>query len=183
MHLATVTKKCVWCLCSWSYPDFVCTNEYPTAFFSSCFVFFCRPKISEELQTLILRMLDKNPDTRIAIPEIKVLQQTNAGQNTEKDIAMWFIMCHSPMWLAHQTVTLWLSLQLGSLSSLCCCRSWWNLFVPAGGVGWICVSLYYKLRVRNQPWTDDMPHSPSCFHDTNQSCVTESFSHQKEMKR
>lgn len=32
----------------------------------------CRPVISEELRTLILRMLDKNPDTRITIPEIKV---------------------------------------------------------------------------------------------------------------
>lgn len=33
---------------------------------------WCRPEISEELRTLILRMLDKNPDTRITIPEIKV---------------------------------------------------------------------------------------------------------------
>ncbi|XP_031166559.1 calcium/calmodulin-dependent protein kinase kinase 1 isoform X2 [Sander lucioperca] len=32
------------------------------------------PKISEELQTLILRMLDKNPDTRITMPEIKMDQ-------------------------------------------------------------------------------------------------------------
>ncbi|XP_058857587.1 calcium/calmodulin-dependent protein kinase kinase 1-like isoform X1 [Acipenser ruthenus] len=30
------------------------------------------PVISEELKSLILRMLDKNPDTRISIPEIKV---------------------------------------------------------------------------------------------------------------
>ncbi|XP_041096940.1 calcium/calmodulin-dependent protein kinase kinase 1 isoform X2 [Polyodon spathula] len=30
------------------------------------------PVISEELKSLILRMLDKNPDTRITIPEIKV---------------------------------------------------------------------------------------------------------------
>lgn len=33
----------------------------------------CRPEISEALRTLILRMLDKNPDTRITIPEIKVI--------------------------------------------------------------------------------------------------------------
>ncbi|XP_032388825.1 calcium/calmodulin-dependent protein kinase kinase 1 isoform X2 [Etheostoma spectabile] len=32
------------------------------------------PQISEELRTLILRMLDKNPDTRITLPEIKVDQ-------------------------------------------------------------------------------------------------------------
>ncbi|XP_039634075.1 calcium/calmodulin-dependent protein kinase kinase 1 isoform X2 [Perca fluviatilis] len=32
------------------------------------------PKISEELRTLILRMLDKNPDTRITMPEIKMDQ-------------------------------------------------------------------------------------------------------------
>ncbi|KAL6099121.1 camkk1 [Pungitius sinensis] len=30
------------------------------------------PKISEEMRSLILRMLDKNPDTRITIPEIKM---------------------------------------------------------------------------------------------------------------
>ncbi|KAJ0061695.1 hypothetical protein NL108_006821, partial [Boleophthalmus pectinirostris] len=29
------------------------------------------PEVSEELRTLILRMLDKNPDTRITLPEIK----------------------------------------------------------------------------------------------------------------
>ncbi|KAA8586426.1 hypothetical protein FQN60_000262 [Etheostoma spectabile] len=34
------------------------------------------PQISEELRTLILRMLDKNPDTRITLPEIKVTQRT-----------------------------------------------------------------------------------------------------------
>ncbi|KAK2879791.1 calcium/calmodulin-dependent protein kinase kinase 1 isoform X2 [Channa argus] len=37
------------------------------------------PKISEELQTLILRMLDKNPDTRITIPEIKEDQWVTRG--------------------------------------------------------------------------------------------------------
>nr|XP_057943761.1 calcium/calmodulin-dependent protein kinase kinase 1 isoform X1 [Doryrhamphus excisus] len=37
------------------------------------------PKISEELQTLILRMLDKNPDTRITVPEIKVDQWVTRG--------------------------------------------------------------------------------------------------------
>lgn len=41
--------------------------------------FLCRPEISEELRTLILRMLDKNPDTRITLSEIKVvLEQTQA---------------------------------------------------------------------------------------------------------
>uniref|UniRef100_A0A672FWQ6 calcium/calmodulin-dependent protein kinase n=1 Tax=Salarias fasciatus TaxID=181472 RepID=A0A672FWQ6_SALFA len=37
------------------------------------------PKISEELRTLILRMLDKNPDTRINIPEIKMDQWVTQG--------------------------------------------------------------------------------------------------------
>uniref|UniRef100_A0A1A8EEL0 calcium/calmodulin-dependent protein kinase n=1 Tax=Nothobranchius kadleci TaxID=1051664 RepID=A0A1A8EEL0_NOTKA len=37
------------------------------------------PKVSEELQTLILRMLDKNPDTRITIPEIKMDQWVTRG--------------------------------------------------------------------------------------------------------
>ncbi|XP_017268180.1 calcium/calmodulin-dependent protein kinase kinase 1 isoform X2 [Kryptolebias marmoratus] len=37
------------------------------------------PTISEELRTLILRMLDKNPDTRITIPEIKVEQWVTQG--------------------------------------------------------------------------------------------------------
>ncbi|XP_034745943.1 calcium/calmodulin-dependent protein kinase kinase 1 isoform X2 [Etheostoma cragini] len=32
------------------------------------------PQISEELRTLVLRMLDKNPDTRITLPEIKMDQ-------------------------------------------------------------------------------------------------------------
>ncbi|KAI3373440.1 hypothetical protein L3Q82_022050 [Scortum barcoo] len=36
-------------------------------------------KISEELRTLILRMLDKNPDTRITIPEIKMDQWVTQG--------------------------------------------------------------------------------------------------------
>ncbi|XP_035522059.1 calcium/calmodulin-dependent protein kinase kinase 1 isoform X2 [Morone saxatilis] len=39
------------------------------------------PKISEELRTLILRMLDKNPDTRITIPEIKMDQWVTQGGN------------------------------------------------------------------------------------------------------
>uniref|UniRef100_A0A667X8H3 non-specific serine/threonine protein kinase n=1 Tax=Myripristis murdjan TaxID=586833 RepID=A0A667X8H3_9TELE len=39
---------------------------------SKCVEFPESPNISEELRTLILRMLDKNPDTRITIPEIKV---------------------------------------------------------------------------------------------------------------
>lgn len=37
--------------------------------------FYCRLEISEELRNLILRMLDKNPDTRITIPELKVTKQ------------------------------------------------------------------------------------------------------------
>lgn len=37
------------------------------------------PKISEELRTLILRMLDKNPDNRITIPEIKMDQWVTQG--------------------------------------------------------------------------------------------------------
>uniref|UniRef100_A0A673BSE4 Protein kinase domain-containing protein n=1 Tax=Sphaeramia orbicularis TaxID=375764 RepID=A0A673BSE4_9TELE len=37
------------------------------------------PQICEELRTLILRMLDKNPDTRITIPEIKVDQWVTQG--------------------------------------------------------------------------------------------------------
>lgn len=41
----------------------------------------CRPKISEELRTLILRMLDKNPDNRITIPEIKVTWRTEQMSN------------------------------------------------------------------------------------------------------
>ncbi|XP_069040301.1 calcium/calmodulin-dependent protein kinase kinase 1 isoform X3 [Lepisosteus oculatus] len=40
------------------------------------------PAISEELKDLILRMLDKNPDTRISIPEIKLHHWVTRG-NTE----------------------------------------------------------------------------------------------------
>lgn len=39
------------------------------------FVFFLplfRPEVSEELKDLILKMLDKNPETRIGVPDIKV---------------------------------------------------------------------------------------------------------------
>ncbi len=46
----------------------------------------CRPAISEELRTLILRMLDKNPDTRINIPEIKVPQRTKQMWNEGKPL-------------------------------------------------------------------------------------------------
>uniref|UniRef100_A0A3P8VY47 calcium/calmodulin-dependent protein kinase n=1 Tax=Cynoglossus semilaevis TaxID=244447 RepID=A0A3P8VY47_CYNSE len=42
--------------------------EYPEA-----------PQVSEELRTLILRMLDKNPDTRITLPEIKMDQWVTKG--------------------------------------------------------------------------------------------------------
>lgn len=34
--------------------------------------YFLRAQISDELKDLILRMLDKNPETRITVPEIKV---------------------------------------------------------------------------------------------------------------
>ncbi|KAK5620737.1 Calcium/calmodulin-dependent protein kinase kinase 1 [Crenichthys baileyi] len=37
------------------------------------------PNISEELRTLILRMLDKNPDNRVTIPEIKMDQWVTQG--------------------------------------------------------------------------------------------------------
>ncbi|KAM7374774.1 hypothetical protein PAMP_007413 [Pampus punctatissimus] len=37
------------------------------------------PKLSEELRTLILRMLDKNPDSRITLPEIKMDQWVTQG--------------------------------------------------------------------------------------------------------
>ncbi|KAJ0004269.1 hypothetical protein NQD34_010483 [Periophthalmus magnuspinnatus] len=37
------------------------------------------PEVSEELRTLILRMLDKNPDTRITLPEIKMDQWVTRG--------------------------------------------------------------------------------------------------------
>ncbi|PWA22808.1 hypothetical protein CCH79_00002194, partial [Gambusia affinis] len=37
------------------------------------------PNICEELRTLILRMLDKNPDTRMTIPEIKMDQWVTQG--------------------------------------------------------------------------------------------------------
>lgn len=35
-------------------------------------LFLLRAQISDELKELILRMLDKNPETRITVPEIKV---------------------------------------------------------------------------------------------------------------
>lgn len=40
----------------------------------NCILLFSllRAQISEELKELILRMLDKNPETRITVPEIKV---------------------------------------------------------------------------------------------------------------
>lgn len=38
-------------------------------------LFFNRPLISNELKELIERMLDKNPETRITIPEIKVTEE------------------------------------------------------------------------------------------------------------
>lgn len=48
----------------------LCTNKTV-----SLFHILCRKEISEELRILILRMLDKNPDTRLTIPEIKVTSE------------------------------------------------------------------------------------------------------------
>lgn len=41
----------------------------------NCILLFSllRAQISEELKELILRMLDKNPETRITVPELKVI--------------------------------------------------------------------------------------------------------------
>lgn len=52
--------------------------------------FYCRPEISEELRTLILRMLDKNPDARITIPELKVTKQ-----ETESRLIGSHLFCES----------------------------------------------------------------------------------------
>ncbi|XP_056140384.1 calcium/calmodulin-dependent protein kinase kinase 1 [Lampris incognitus] len=46
---------------------------------SKCVEFPESPNISEELRTLVLRMLDKNPDNRITIPEIKMNQWVTQG--------------------------------------------------------------------------------------------------------
>lgn len=43
-------------------------NYLPFIFFLPLF----RPEVSEELKDLILKMLDKNPETRIGVPDIKV---------------------------------------------------------------------------------------------------------------
>lgn len=37
--------------------------------------FFLRPEVTDYLKDLITRMLDKNPESRISVPEIKVLTQ------------------------------------------------------------------------------------------------------------
>lgn len=56
------------------------------------FFSFLRPEISEELRTLILRMLDKNPDTRITLSEIKVRsEQTQARPGQARP---WFTGGH-----------------------------------------------------------------------------------------
>ena len=49
---------------------------------SPSFPFF-RPKVSEELKDLILKMLDKNPETRIGVPDIKVGEPEVLGWATE----------------------------------------------------------------------------------------------------
>lgn len=42
-------------------------------------LFYNRPEISDELKHLIERMLDKNPATRITVPEIKVREAKKKG--------------------------------------------------------------------------------------------------------
>lgn len=51
-----------------------------------------RPKVSEELKDLILKMLDKNPETRIGVPDIKVGQPdvlgwTGLGHNKQASVS------------------------------------------------------------------------------------------------
>lgn len=77
---------------------------YGNLVFVFCFCFFYRPQVSEELRTLILRMLDKNPDTRITLPEIKVLQGTTQGEMAPSvsGLLSWMIDCSN--WL----LRLWL---------------------------------------------------------------------------
>lgn len=57
----------------------MCTNKADTL----SYLVPCRPEISEELRALILRMLDKNPDTRITIPEIKVTTEEPSNEATD----------------------------------------------------------------------------------------------------
>lgn len=45
--------------------------EYIYWLFNTRF-WYCRPVVSEKLKDLILKMLDKNPETRITLPEVKV---------------------------------------------------------------------------------------------------------------
>lgn len=44
--------------------------------------FLFRPEVSEELKDLILKMLDKNPETRIGVPDIKVGEPQVLGWDT-----------------------------------------------------------------------------------------------------
>ncbi|NWI71541.1 KKCC2 kinase, partial [Todus mexicanus] len=45
---------------------------------------FPRPEVTDFLKDLITRMLDKNPESRISVPEIKVLTQPP-----------WKVLCNS----------------------------------------------------------------------------------------
>ena len=47
-----------------------CTVNHQVILNFYCDIF--RPSISKPLQDLILRMLDKNPETRITLPQLKV---------------------------------------------------------------------------------------------------------------
>uniref|UniRef100_A0A3B5L7J1 calcium/calmodulin-dependent protein kinase n=1 Tax=Xiphophorus couchianus TaxID=32473 RepID=A0A3B5L7J1_9TELE len=58
------------------------SGKFPKIRFANGTIFLVlhgRPNICEELRTLILRMLDKNPDTRMTIPELKMDQWVTQG--------------------------------------------------------------------------------------------------------
>lgn len=77
----------------------------------SCLISFCynSADISDDLKDLLLKMLDKNPETRITIPQIKVNTRVAAGgrvsclnithtQNVKRIIVLLFghysLLCH-----------------------------------------------------------------------------------------
>lgn len=65
-------------------------------------VFLCRPAISEELRTLILRMLDKNPDTRIMLSEIKVPCERTQARHWTLHISLFdicFLCVQIDLWV------------------------------------------------------------------------------------
>lgn len=51
-----------------------------------------RPSISTDLKELIERMLDKNPETRITIPEIKVTGKDKNNQNNRLCVHNFFTL-------------------------------------------------------------------------------------------